>query len=182
LGALFLLAACGGGGGGQQAEGGGAEVPVSDATPGVQQTGEPVGGPGDAAPNIHSTRTPDQMIAAGQLSPVNNSGVRGGVNMRGIGEQTEVSMNVSGVPQGQQVQAALVQGACGTAGTSVAEIGPLTVGAGGVASVTDTVPLPPATVMSGAHSLIVKGQNAGPATPALACSPIPKSEPMLPTS
>lgn len=134
-----------------------------------------------AAPNVHNVPGAEQTMAAGQLSPVNNSGVRGSVNVRGIGEQTEISINATGITQGnQQLDAAVVQGTCEQPGAEVAPVGPIPVGAGNIAVVTDTLPLPPGTVLNGQHALILKGQNAGPSTPPLACSPLPRWERLPP--
>jgi hypothetical protein len=135
-------------------------------------------GPGEAAaPNVQNLPRPDQTMAAGQLSPVNNSGVTGGVNFRAIGEQTEISLNVTGITAGnQQLQGQIVQGTCEQSGAQLAPVGPIPVGAGNIATLTDTIPLPVATILNGENALLVKGQNAGPSTPALACSPLPKWE------
>ena len=158
------MAACGGGG-----EGG----------PGTAETSGAEGQ--QAAPGVQNVPRPEQTIAGGRLSPVNNSGVTGSVNFRGIGEQTEISLNVTGIGEGnQQLQGAVVQGTCEQSGGEVAPVGPIPVGAGNIATLTDTLPVPPGTVLNGQHAFIVKGQNAGPATPPLACSALPKWERLPP--
>lgn len=132
------------------------------------------GAAGSQVPDVEAVPRPDQTMAAGRLSPVNNSGVTGSVNVRGIGERTEISMNVTGLPaETAQVEAAVVQGTCETPGTEVAPIGPLPVGAGTIAAVTDTLDLPAGTVLDGRHAVVVRGSRAGPAVPPLACSPLP---------
>lgn len=126
---------------------------------------------------------PEQTMAAGVLSPVNNSGVGGSVTLRGIGEQTEVLLNVTELADGvQRVDAAIVQGTCEQSGAEVAQIGPIPVGAGSVAAVTDTVPLPPGTVLNGQHALVVKSGVAGPATPPLACAALPDWQRLPPSA
>ncbi|HEX2078234.1 MAG TPA: hypothetical protein VHG08_11015 [Longimicrobium sp.] len=174
--ALCLAAACGAGDG---AEGETATQEVDTSRAGGSQT---PGAANQPAPNVTNIPRPEQTMAAGRLSPVNNSGVTGSVNVRGIGEQTEISLNVTGVTAGnQQLQGAVVQGTCEQPGSDVAPLGPIPVGAGNIATLTDTLPLPPGTVLNGQHALIVKGQNAGPATPPLACSPLPQWQRMPPT-
>lgn len=132
-------------------------------------------------PGVEAVPRPEQTMAAGRLSPVNNSGVTGSVNVRGIGERTEVAMNVTGLPAGTvQVSAAVVQGTCEAAGADVAPLGTLVVGAGAIAALTDTLDLPPGTVLNGEHALVVRGEGAGPAVPPLACSPLPRWERLPP--
>ncbi|MBW3655666.1 MAG: hypothetical protein KY444_06140, partial [Gemmatimonadetes bacterium] len=143
--ALSLAAACGGGGG---------TPDPNNRTATVDSTGTTMDespGPGEAqGTNVTPIARPEQTMAAGTLSPVNNSGVTGSVNLRGIGEQTEVSLQVTTAPAGtQQLNAAVVQGTCQQPGTEVAPVGPLTVGAGNVAALTDTLNLPPGTVLNG---------------------------------
>ncbi|HEX6908977.1 MAG TPA: hypothetical protein VF142_01200 [Longimicrobium sp.] len=105
------------------------------------------------------------------------------MNLRGLGQQTEVSLNGDGAPGRQrQFQASIVQGTCERSGSKVAQIGPIPVGTGSVGARTDTVPLPPGTVMNGQHALIVKGQNAGPATPPLACAALPDWQRLPPSA
>jgi hypothetical protein len=134
-----------------------------------------------AAPGVQNIPRPEQAMAAGNLSPVNNSGVTGSVNVRGLGAQTGVSLNVTGIAEGtQQLQGSIVQGTCEQNATQVAQIGPIPVGAGNIASLTDTLPLPPGTVLNGQHALLVKEQNAGPATPPLACAALPRWERLPP--
>ena len=167
------LAACGGGGDDQNAGGASESQELEPATEGnsAQQS----------APEVQNIPRPEQTMAAGRLSPVNNSGVTGSVNIRALGEQTEVSLNVTGISQGnQQLQGSIVQGTCEQSGSEVAPVGPIPVGAGNIASLTDTLQVPVATVLNGQHALIIKGQNSGPATPPLACSPLPQWERLPP--
>lgn len=179
--ALCWLAACGGGespDAGNAAEGAGtAGTSGGGDTTGAAETG--------GMPGVQPIPRPEQTMAAGTLSPVNNSGVSGSVNLRGIGEQTEVSLNVTGLTEAnRQIQAAVVQGTCDAsgAGTQVAQIGPVPVGTGNLATITDTLALPPGTVMNGQHALVVKGQNAGPATPPLACAALPDWQRLPPSA
>jgi hypothetical protein len=172
--ALCWMAACGGGGDNPDPQGKTAEVNESGATMGEQN-------PQQASPSITPITRPEQTMAAGRLSPVNNSGVTGSVNVRGIGEQTEISLNVTGTTGSSQVHGAVVQGTCENSGAEVAPVGPIPVGAGNIATLTDTLPLPPGTVLNGQHALVIKGENAGPATPPLACSPLPRWERLPPT-
>jgi hypothetical protein len=163
------MAACGGGGGEEPVDGGGEAGPGTANTTGVEGQ--------QAAPEVQNIPRPEQTMAAGRLSPVNNSGVTGSVNLRDVGGQTEVSLNVTGMTEGnQQLQGSIVQGTCEQSGSEVVPVGPIPVGAGNIATLTDTLQVPVATVLNGQHALIIKGQNAGPATPPLACSPLPKWE------
>jgi hypothetical protein len=169
--ALTIAAACGGGGEQKEVDSPATTMDESTTDPGEGQ-----------APNVSPVGRPEQTMAAGHLSAVNNSGVTGSVNFRGIGQQTEISLQVTTAPAGtQQLNAAVVHGTCQQPGSEVAPVGPLTVGAGNVAALTDTLNLPPGTVLNGQHALVVKGQNSGPATPPLACSPLPRWERLPPT-
>lgn len=134
-------------------------------------------------PQVETVPRPEQTIAAGRLSPVNDSGVTGSVNVRGIGDATELALNVTGVTQGtEQIDAAVVRGTCEAPGADVAPVGPLIAGAGDIFALTDTLALPPATVLDGGHALVIRAIEAGPAAPSLACSPLPRWEPELPTA
>lgn len=176
---ILLAAACGDSGGGENPDPGDqtAEVGQSGAT---TASGTP--GPGEtAAPGVTNIPRPEQTMAGGRLSPVNNSGVTGSVNFRAVGEQTEISLNVTGMTEGnQQLQGSIVAGTCEQSGAQLAPVGPIPVGAGNIATLTDTLSQPIATILSGQNAFLVKGQNAGPATPPLACSPLPKWERLPP--
>jgi predicted flap endonuclease-1-like 5' DNA nuclease len=82
------VAACGGG------EDGNAASQSEELEPPTESSAQ------QSAPEVQNIPRPEQTMAAGRLSPVNNSGVTGSVNIRGIGEQTEVSLNVTGITQG----------------------------------------------------------------------------------
>lgn len=166
--ALCALAACGGGDGQGDDQAGG-------AMPEVEQPGAATadGNPQGAVPVTPIPR-PEQTIASGTLSSINNSGVGGSLNVRGLDQQTEISLNVTGVTDAnRRMQGYIVRGTCEESTTEVAQLGPIPVGAGNVGALVDTVPLPPGTVLNGQHALIIKGQNAGPATPPLACAGLP---------
>lgn len=171
--AAVLCAAATACGGGEDADGrtGAADQPDATGQPGRE-----------AALPVTPIADPTQVSAAGNLSPVNNSGVSGSVNVRGLGEQTEIALNVTGVTAGnRQLRGAVVQGTCERGGAEVAAIGPIPVGAGNIAALTDTIPVPVGSILDGGHALAVRGQAAGPATPPLACSPLPRWEDIPPT-
>lgn len=170
--ALLCLAAaaCGG----EEPETGSTEAGQSGAATDPQTPGS-----GEAAPpgTVHNVPGPDETQASGRLSPVNNSGVTGSVTFHPVGQQTQISLNVTGATAAnQQLQGSLVQGTCEQNGSEVAPVGPITLGTGNIATLTDTIPLPIATLLNGGNALLIKGQNAGPATPPLACSPLPRWE------
>jgi hypothetical protein len=171
-------AACGGSGGEEP------ETGSQSAEAGQSGTATDAGAPGSgdaAAPGVHNVPGLEQTLASGRLSPVNNSGVTGSVNFHAVGEQTEISLNVTGATAAnQQMQGSIVQGTCEQNGSEVAPVGPITLGAGNIATLTDTIPHPIATLLNGGNALLIKGQNAGPATPPLACSPLPKWERLTP--
>ncbi len=183
--ALCWLAACGdSGGGGPDAGSGTAEV----GTPGASGTttgGNAATGGTEGGMPVQPIPRPEQTIAAGTLTQVNNSGVGGSMNLRGIGQQTEVSLNVTGLTEAnRQLQAFVVQGRCAQSagGPEVGQIGPIPVGAGNVGALTDTLPVPPGTVLNGQNALLIKGQNSGPSTPPLACGDLPDWQRLPPTS
>jgi hypothetical protein len=173
------IAACGGGDGGEEAENGGQPAEASQS--GTAAGAETGGAGSTGAPGVHNVPGPEQTLASGRLSPVNNSGVNGSANFKAVGEQTEISLNVTGATAAnQQMQGSIVQGTCEQNGSEVAPVGPITMGTGNIATFTDTIPLPIATLLNGGNALLIKGQNAGPATPPLACSALPKWEPLPP--
>lgn len=169
------VSACGEGAGGAPDPG---LDPVEDVGQAGAATDVETVRPGEAAaPNVSPVTRPEQIIVAGRLSPVNNSGVTGSATLRAVGEQTEILLNVTGITQGnQQLQGSIVRGTCEQPGAVVAPLDPIAVGAGNIATLTDTIPLPPTVVLNGGHALIIKGDNAGPATPPLACSTLPRWE------
>ncbi|MBW3573005.1 MAG: hypothetical protein KY467_18065 [Gemmatimonadetes bacterium] len=171
----LVVSACGDGAGGGPDPG---LDPVGDVGQAGAATDAETTTPGeDAAPNVAPVPRPEQVVVAGRLSPVNNSGVTGSATLHALGEQTEILLNVTGISEGNRLlHGSIVQGTCERPGTVVAPVGPIPVGAGNIATLTDTIPLPALTVLNGAHALQVKGDNAGPATPPLACSPLPRWE------
>lgn len=176
---LCLGAAACGDSGGEDPDTGDQSVEVGQS--GTTTDAQTPGSGEAAAPGVQNIPRPEQTMAAGRLSPVNNSGVTGSVNFRAVGEQTEISLNVTGASEGnQQLQGGVVAGTCDQPGAQLAPVGPITPGAGNIATLTDTIPLPVATLLNGGNALLIKGQNAGPATPALACSPLPKWERLPP--
>lgn len=174
--AACWLAAC---------EGSGGENPDPEGeTRTVGSSGTTLGGNSAEAEGmpVQPITRPEQTIAAGTISQVNNSGVEGSVTFRGIGEQTEVLYNVRGFAEATGlVNAAIVRGSCEAPGAAVAQLDPVAIGTAGIAAATDTVPLPPGEVLDGLHALVVKGENAGPATPPLACAPLPEWQRLPPT-
>lgn len=162
----FLLAACGGddeagtainAGGAADGDAEPVVAPVPD--PGVVPVGQP--------------------IAGGPLQPVNNSGVTGSVSLRDLGgRQTEMTARVTGMPADAPPAVALiVQGTCDAPGTEVARTGPLTAGPADAKTGVDTLSVAASGLVDGAHAVLIKGQDAGPATPPLACSPLPAMTP-----
>lgn len=162
------LGACGGTDGDEPAVG-------SDDATLADDPGEAVG---PQVPQVEPIPRTGQTMASGRLSPVNNSGVTGSVNVRGLGGRTEIAMNVTGLPAGTaRVEAAIVQGSCERSGAEVAPVRPVDVGPGGIVAGTDTVDVAAETILNGEHALVVRGERAGPAVPPLACSPLPAWEP-----
>lgn len=177
--AMCWLAACGDSGG-ESPDAGNETVEVGTSGTVAGADGATQGTEGGMP--VQPLPRPEQTMAAGTISPVNNSGVTGSMNLRGIGEQTEVSLNVTGLTEAnRQLQASVVQGTCAQNGSEVAQVGPISVGAGNIAAITDTLAVPPGTVLNGQHALIIKGQNAGPATPPLACAALPDWQRLPPT-
>ncbi|HEX7243786.1 MAG TPA: hypothetical protein VF263_26090 [Longimicrobiaceae bacterium] len=131
------------------------------------------GDAGEVAPP-RPTLAGGAQTAAGALTPVNNSGVSGTVTITEAGNGTAVLISVTGARQLPALKLTVNRGDCARPGPQVAELAkPLTVGSGGIASGTDTIRAPAATVMNGQHVLLVKPGNAGPSTPPLACADIP---------
>lgn len=178
LAACWLAACDGSGGENPDPEGETTTVDGSGTTLGGD---DPVAGEAPGMP-VQPITQPEQTIAAGAIYEVNNSGVEGSVTFRGIGEATEVLYNVRGFtePTGTVV-GAIVRGSCEQPGAAVAQLDPVPIGTGGIAAATDTVPLPPGAVLDGQHALVVKGENAGPATPPLACAALPEWQRLPPT-
>ncbi len=118
------------------------------------------------------------MTVAGQLSPVNRSGVNGSVAVSQIPSGTLVTVSLTEGQANTAYRVAINRGRCGSTGAEVAPVGgPLQVGSTGSGAVTDTLTLPAATVMNGQHVITVNGANAGPSTPPVACADIPLNRP-----
>ncbi|HYW13109.1 MAG TPA: hypothetical protein VE871_14210 [Longimicrobium sp.] len=181
--AMCWLAACGDSGG-DSPDAGNATAEVGTLGTSTDGGAAANGGTGSGMP-VQPIPRPEQTIAAGTLTQVNNSGVGGSMNLRGIGQQTEVSLNVTGLTEAnRQLQAFVVQGRCAQSagGPEVGRIGPILMGTGNVAALTDTLAVPPATVLNGQNALLIKGQNSAPSTPPLACADLPDWQRLPPTS
>ena len=106
------------------------------------QGGRTVGGPLTATGQF---RTVDPL-AGGEGPP-------GSLTVREDSAGTLVSLQVSGYPQGFELEAAIVRGACEAASAAtVAHSGVMQVGTGGVLSRSFTAPVPTAQVLDGAHA------------------------------
>jgi hypothetical protein len=180
--AMCWLAGCGDSGGDSPDP---ANETAEVGTPGTATRGDGTNGGTESGMPVQPIPRPEQTIAAGTLTQVNNSGVGGSMNLRGIGQQTEVSLNVTGLTEAnRQLQAFVVQGRCAQSagGPEVGQIGPILLGTGNVAALTDTLAVPPGTVLNGQNALLIKGQNSGPSTPPLACADLPDWQRLPPTS
>lgn len=114
------------------------------------------------------------QTAVGSLRPVNNSGINGSLTVAAVGQGTLVSVSLTRAPANAVYQVALHQGKCGQVGGQVAAFKrPLQVDANGIGAGSDTLTVAPAAAMNGRNVLVLKGQNAGPATPPVACADIP---------
>ncbi|MEW5930077.1 MAG: hypothetical protein AB1941_21690 [Gemmatimonadota bacterium] len=161
-----------------------AEVDASDMRALTEVSDEP----GVQDPAAYKTPAPDPVVpvpdlqtgmtAVGSLRPVNDSGVSGNLTVSDVRGGTLVSVSVTGAPPGVRVlEPALHRGTCGETGERVAVLSGLRLTATGLGAVTDTLDVPPRTVMDGAHVLVLKGVPAGPATPPLACAELPLNRP-----
>lgn len=139
-------------------------------------------------PSAYETATPTPpgavpdlrggMTVAGQLTPVNRSGVNGSLAVSQIPSGTLVTVSLTDAQPNTAYRVAINQGRCGSTGREVAPVGSgLQVGSTGSGAVSDTLTLPAATVMNGQHVVTVNGANAGPATPPVACADIPLNRP-----
>lgn len=139
-------------------------------TPGYQ-TGAPT--PPTAVPDLRGG-----MTVTGQLTPVNRSGINGSVTASQVGAGTLVSVALYEAQPSTTYRVAVSRGRCGSTDTEVAPVGAgLQVGSTGSGAVTDTLALPATTLMNGQHVVTVRGANAGPATPPVACADIPVNRP-----
>lgn len=144
--------------------------------------------PGIQDPAAYKTPAPDPVVpvpdlqtgmtAVGSLQPVNNSGVSGNLTVSDVRGGTLVSVSVTSAPPGVRVlEPALHRGTCGDTGPRVAVLSGVRLTATGLGGVTDTLDVPPRTVMDGAHVLVLKGVPAGRATPPVACAEVPFNRP-----
>lgn len=118
------------------------------------------------------------MTVAGQLTPVNRSGINGSLAVSQIASGTLVTVSLTDAQANTSYRVAINQGRCGNTGAEVAPVGSgIRVGSTGSGGVTDTLSIPAATVMNGQHVVTVNGANAGPATPPVACADIPANRP-----
>ncbi|HEX2187579.1 MAG TPA: hypothetical protein VHG51_01715 [Longimicrobiaceae bacterium] len=161
-----------------------AEVPADDAQRTMEVSGGP--GPGETAP--YETPAPTTPVpvrderggltVTGRFLPVNNYPINASLTVSGVeAAGTLVSVAVYDAGPSTVFRGAIVRGPCENPG---AEVAPLDlrfqIGSTGVGAASDTVAVPATTVMNGQHAVVLKTSNAGPATPPVACAPIPANQ------
>ncbi len=115
------------------------------------------------------------QAATGTLRALNDSGLTGSVTVMQAGTGTNVVVQITGAPAGGRAyQAALHEGSCQAPGRQVHALPIITLLGTGAGSSNAIVPVPSTTVLNGKHTVLVHGENAGPATPPFACSDLPQ--------
>jgi hypothetical protein len=121
------------------------------------------------------TTEPEQPASfTAQFQPINESGASGQVDLRAIGESTEVRVTLSGAGEGVY-QGHIHTGTCDAPGDVVAPLSPITADASGAGDQTAEVAVPLATVMDGNHIVLYHEPGGEPGAP-IACAPIPAQQ------
>ena len=124
-----------------------------------------------------SPDTGRNMTIAGTLKQMNQTGVTVSMTMTAVEGGTRILFNANPLPPNSAVDVIIAPGDCAgvlPTGTPVATVA---ANASGSATNTTVIPIPAAAIMDGRHVVLVKGRQAGPATPPLACSEIPLNAP-----
>ncbi|HEV2147169.1 MAG TPA: hypothetical protein VGR37_07185 [Longimicrobiaceae bacterium] len=118
------------------------------------------------------------LTATGRFLPVNQYPINASVTVSNAGTTgTLVSVAIYDAGPSPAFKASINRGPCGNTGPEVAPLDMrFQVGASNVGAASDTVPIPATTVMNGQHVVVLKPGNAGPATPPIACAPIPANQ------
>lgn len=168
------------------------EAPVEDVAREVDQrameevteaSDEP--GPGEAppyvtpepAPVVPVPNPPAQPTVTGALQPLNASTIRGSLTVAEAGDRTLVTVTITNAPPGVPLQIGIHREPCTPPGARVAPVADFRVSERGLATVTDTLPMAPTAVMSGAHVLLVRLQAGETPGLPVACAPIPRRSP-----
>ena len=132
---------------------------------------------GAAAPVVPTIDSGGNATVAGNIQPINNSGLDGTLALTAVPNGTKLLLNVSQVQPNATLEVALERGQCGTPGQGANVVATVPVDASGRGVVETVIPLPATTVMNGEHMLLVKTERAGTATPPLGCASIPVNGP-----
>ncbi|CAN5740218.1 hypothetical protein BH23GEM5_BH23GEM5_12330 [soil metagenome] len=108
-----------------------------------------------------------------QFTPVGAGGHTGDVMLHAAGQQTEITVRLSG-PQSGTHQGHIHSGRCPNPGGVVAPLEPITTDASGGGSSTSTVSVPMTTVMDGQHVVQYHTAGGDPGPPVV-CASIPQA-------
>jgi hypothetical protein len=157
-------------------------IDQSDMQDLTEVSDEPGPGPSEyqtpsPAPVTPIPNPPGQLTVTGSLMPVNNHPITGNMTLAEVPGGTLATVQVTRARANAAYRVAIHQGSCQRQGAQLAALGPLRVGGQGVAAITDTLAVPAARVMDGAHVLVVRAENAPPSLPPVACAAIPVNRP-----
>lgn len=149
--APFILVACGGG----------------DTEEMADDTAEEIATPAAEAP-VTTDAAASTMV---QITSLNESGASGEVEVRAVGEGTELRVVLRGAGEGVH-QGHIHSGTCDAPGGAVAPLDAITADANGTGETTTTVEVPMMTVMNGNHIVVYHAAGGEPGAP-IACAAIP---------
>lgn len=119
--------------------------------------------------------TPEEpMTHMAQVTALNESGTTGQVEIRAMGEGTELRVMLMGATEGVH-QGMIHAGTCDAPGEVVAQLQPITVDATGNGETTSEVSVPLNTVMNGGHIVVYHAAGGEPGQP-VACASIPSQQ------
>lgn len=130
----------------------------------------------EAAPAPETTPTPPPAMEEtathmAQVTALNESGTTGQVEIRALGEGSELRVTLMGATEGAH-QGMIHTGTCDAPGEVVAQLQPVTVDATGQGEATSEVTQPLTSVMDGNHIVVYHEAGGEPGQP-VACASIP---------
>jgi hypothetical protein len=105
---------------------------------------------------------------------VGESGASGQVEIRSVGQDSELRVTLNGVPEGVH-QGHVHTGTCEAPGDVVSPLQPITTDANSTGEATSTVTIPIATLMNGGHIVLYHEAGGEPGAP-VACAAIPTQQ------
>ena len=128
----------------------------------------------EEAPVAEAPAPAEPMTHMAQVTALNESGTTGQVEIRAMGEGTELRVMLMGATEGVH-QGMIHAGTCDAPGEVVTQLQPITADATGNGETTSEVSVPLSTVMNGSHIVVYHAAGGEPGQP-VACASIPPQQ------